>query len=162
MKVANHPKRLTPPAAPGALLKRFDAPEARAKRQAQAAHDPAYLAMIRELPCLYCGVEPCGEAAHVKMTSALFGKPLRFGKKPDDRWAVPLCRDDHQNARHAQHRQSEAAFWDGLSINPLLVATKLYAKRGDLVAMRAVVMVAIAERSKTSMEQIIHAHRGGR
>lgn len=148
MKVFSHPRRLTPPAAPGALLKRFDAPIMRARKQAEAAHDPAYLDMVRQLPCLYCGVEPCGEAAHVKMASGAFGKPLRFGKKPDDRWSLPLCRDDHLNALHAQHRQSEAAFWEGLGINPLLTAAKLYAQRGDLVAMRAVAIAAIAERDK--------------
>jgi len=148
MTRSNRPKRLTPPEPPGALLKRFDGFPARARKAEQAAHDPAYLEMVRQLPCLYCGVEPCGEAAHLKMASAAFGKPLRFGKKPEDRWALPLCRDDHQNALHAQHRQAEAAFWEALGINPLLVAAKLYAQRGDLVAMRAVVMVAIAERGK--------------
>lgn len=79
--IPSHPKRLTPPAPIGSMLKRFDAPEARLKRQQEAAHDPAYLGMIRELPCLYCGIEPCGEAAHVKMASGAFGKPLRFGAK---------------------------------------------------------------------------------
>jgi len=82
------------------------------------------------------------------MASAAFGKSLRIGKRPEDRWALPLCRDDHLNARHAQHRQSEAQFWTALGISPLIVATNLYAKRGDLVAMRAVVMVAIANRTK--------------
>jgi hypothetical protein len=82
------------------------------------------------------------------MASGAFGKPLRFGKRADDRWALPLCRDDHQNARHAQHRQSEAAFWHALGISPLIVATELYARTGDLVAMRMVVMVAIANRTK--------------
>ncbi|WP_256470504.1 hypothetical protein [Bradyrhizobium sp. 45] len=37
-------------------------------------------------------------------------------------------------------------FWAQLDINPLLVAQRLYAQRGNLVAMRAVVLVAIAER----------------
>lgn len=142
------PKRLVPPAPIGSMLKRFDAPAVRAKKREEAAHDPAYLEMVRACPCLYCGLEPCGEAAHVKMASAQFGKPLRFGKKADDRFALPLCREDHLNARHAQHKQSEHTFWDGIGIAPLPLAQKLYAKRGDLVAMRAVCLVAIAERSK--------------
>lgn len=142
------PQRITPPARPGALLKRFAAPTPRAPK-CERADDPDYLASIRQLPCLYCGVEPCGEAAHVKYSSATFGRLIALGKRPHDRYAVPLCRDDHLNARHAQHKQNEAAFWEGLGISPYLVAERLYAQRGDLVAMRAVVMVAISERSKT-------------
>ena len=141
------PQRITPPARPGALLKRsLPAPRS---FKAEPAEDPSYLAMVRELPCLYCGVEPCGEAAHVRLASAAHGKSSGLSKKPEDRWTLPLCRDDHQNARHAQHRRSEAAFWEGLGINPLIVCQALYAQRGDLVAMRYVVVRAIAERSKS-------------
>lgn len=46
----------------------------------------------------------------------------------------------------AQHSRGERMFWAELGINPLLVAQRLYAQRGDLVAMRAVILVAIAER----------------
>lgn len=141
------PQRITPPAAPGALLKRTT-PAPRVPK-CEPANDPAHLAMVRQLPCLYCGVEPCGEAAHVRLASAAFGKSSGLQKRPEDRWALPLCRDDHLNARHAQHRRSEESFWEALGINPLIVCQRLYAQRGDLVAMRAVVMVAIAERSKT-------------
>jgi hypothetical protein len=141
------PQRITPPAAPGALLKRFE-PAPRILR-AEPADDPAYLAQVRDCPCLYCGVDPCGEAAHVRLASAAFGKSSGMNKKPEDRWALPLCRDDHLNARHAQHKRSEEAFWQALGINPLLVCQHLYAQRGDLVAMRAVVFVAISERGKS-------------
>lgn len=145
----DRPQRITPPAPPGTLLKRVSGPPQPKQRfRADPTGDnEAHLALVRQLPCLYCGVEPCGEAAHVKMASGAFGKSLRFGKRPEDRWALPLCRDDHQNARTAQHRRSEAEFWAGLGINALLVCERLYVQRGDVVAMRAVVMVAIAERS---------------
>jgi hypothetical protein len=143
--ICPRPRRLTPPAAPGALLKRFDAPERKRKTEAQ----PDYLAQVRQLPCLYCGVEPCGEAAHIKFSSAEFGKINALGKRPHDQDALPLCRDDHQNAHHAQHKGSEEAFWLALGISPYLVAKQLYAQRGDLVAMRAVIFTAIANRSIT-------------
>ncbi|WP_339501002.1 MULTISPECIES: hypothetical protein [Pseudomonas] len=142
------PQRITPPAAPGALLKTVGTP-AQPRFRAEPADDPDYLALVRQCPCLYCGVDPCGEAAHVRLASAAFGKSSGLQKKPEDRWALPLCRDDHLNARHAQHRRGEDAFWQALGINPLLVCERLYARRGDLVAMRAVAMVAIAERSRT-------------
>lgn len=140
------PRRLTPPAPLGSLLKRFDA-VARVKRMT-TSDDPEYLALVRQCPCLYCGMDPCGEAAHVKFSSAAFGKANKLGKRPDDENALPLCGEDHRIARHAQHNHNEEAFWLAIGISPYLVAEKLYAQRGDLVAMRAVVMVAISERGK--------------
>ena len=108
--------------------------------------DPDYLAQVRECPCLYCGLDPCGEAAHLRMASGAYGKSSGMGKKPEDRWALPLCGSCHRDAKHAQHKRNEDEFWRSIGINPLLTATKLYAQRGDLVAMRAVIFVAISER----------------
>ncbi|MES5483630.1 hypothetical protein QMZ05_12800 [Bradyrhizobium sp. INPA03-11B] len=107
--------------------------------------EPGYLAAIRTLPCLSCGMEP-SEAAHVRMASAAFGKASGLGKKPEDRWALPLCADDRRLARDAQHNRGELAFWHELGINPLICCQKLHAQRGDLVAMRAVIITTIAER----------------
>lgn len=141
------PRRLTPPAAPGELLKRTH-PISRPVK-CEPAEDPDYLALVRQLPCLYCGVEPCGEAAHVRLASAAFRKSSGLQKKPEDRWALPLCGEDHRNARHAQHSRNESEFWESLGINPLLVCEQIYKQRGDMAAMRAVVFVTIAGRSKT-------------
>lgn len=107
------------------------------------AKEPSYLNAIRQLPCLQCGLEPCGEAAHVRFQSGTFGKHGGIGKKPADRWAVSLCRPCHMQ----QHHQGETEFWNGLGINPLLVASNLYAAKGDVVRMRAIVLVAIASRT---------------
>jgi len=82
------------------------------------------------------------------MASAAFGKASGLGKKPEDRWALPLCSGDHRLFATSQHSRGEHAFWQDLGINPLITCEKLYAQRGDLVAMRAVVFVAIAERSR--------------
>lgn len=141
------PQRLIRPSPPGSLLKQPFA--AKVVRKAVGAdRDEDYLAMVRDCPCLCCGLDPCGEAAHVRYASAAFGKSSGMQKKPADKWALPLCRDDHLLARHAQHRQNEEAFWYNLDINALVTCEKLYAKRDDLVAMRAIVFVAIAERRK--------------
>lgn len=146
--IRSHPKRLTPPAAPGTMLKRFDAPLPRRSVKHDGEREPDYLELVRACPCLYCGVQPCGEAAHVRFANALFGTASGLGKKPRDRLAVPLCADDHRNARHAQHKQNEEAFWIGIGIDPYGLAKRLYEKRGDFAAMENVVRVAIAERSK--------------
>ena len=142
------PKRLTPPAKPGELLKRHSEQPQR-DRMGRTVGEPDYRALVQQLPCLYCGVEPCGECCHVKYSSSEFGRTNSLGRRPHDRFTVPLCRDDHLNARHAQHKGSEEAFWLGLGIEPYFVAKHLWEQRGDLVAMRAVVVVAIMNRSKS-------------
>jgi hypothetical protein len=140
-------RRVAAVAPPGSLLKRHPV-QPRGSVKKVAGRDAAYLDMIRQCPCLKCGMQP-SEAAHVRYASAAFGKASGLGKKPSDAHAVPLCSGCHRLDRDAQHNRSEKAFWADLGINPLLVAEKLYAQRGDLVAMQSVVMVAIAERTSS-------------
>lgn len=139
------PQRILLPSAPGSLLKRFAAPAPR-MRAIEGERDSGYLALVRQCPCLKCGMEP-SEAAHVRFASAAFGKASGLGKKPADSYSVPLCAGCHRLDRDAQHSRSEKLFWHELGINPLIVAEQLYAARSDLVAMRAVVFVTIAGRS---------------
>ena len=137
------PQRVTLPVRPGSLLKRFMAmPIAPA-----ADRDGSYLAFVRECPCLRCGMEPC-EACHVRFASAAYGKASGLGKKPELKWILSLCSSCHRLARDAQHNRNEQEFWNSLGINPLAVCVALYGQRGDLVAMRHVIFVAIAERGK--------------
>lgn len=138
------PRRIAAACPPGSLLKRHSVQPRNVVSEA-TGRDVSYLAMVRQCPCLKCGMEP-SEAAHVRMASAAFGKTSGLGKKPEDRFALPLCAYCHRLARDAQHQRSELSFWGELGINPMLTAQRLYAQRGDLVAMRAVCMVAIAER----------------
>jgi hypothetical protein len=146
------PQRLSHHAPPGSLLKRFDAPTPRIDARVKTGHaerDPDYLSMVRQCPCLKCGMEP-SEAAHVRYACASFGKASGLAKKPDDRFALPLCSGCHRLDRDAQHNRGEKLFWIQLGINPLITCGKLYAQRGDMVAMRAVIFSAIAERGHPS------------
>ncbi len=143
---ANFPRRIVHPCPPGHLLKRASIQPP--VRREVTGRDLGYLALVRQLPCLHCGDDPCGEAAHVRMASAAFGKASGMQKKPDDKWALPLCASDHRLAKHAQHNRNEAAFWADLGINALLTCTRLNAVAGDLVAMRAVIFVTISERGR--------------
>jgi hypothetical protein len=136
------PQRLAKIAPHGTLLKRTMSLEALRQPEAQ----PSYLAMIRLLPCLKCGLEDSSEAAHIRMNSGAHGKHNGMGKKPDPRWTVPLCAACHREDNDSQHKVGELAFWNLLGINPLLVATRLYGAKGDVVRMRAIVLSAIAER----------------
>lgn len=142
----DHPQRLTPPAAPGSLLKGMQAAAARLRLERAADSDAVYLARVRQMPCLKCGDEPCGEAAHVRAQSAAHGKRGGMGRRPSDRWALPLCAGCHRLDPDAQHKIGEIAFWHLVGINPHFVCERLYAQRHDVVAMRAVVLTAIAER----------------
>lgn len=129
----------------GSLLKNPLEPRRKPARKAREAA-PAYLALIRQLPCLKCGMEPCGCAAHVRLNSAAHGKRQAMGLKPDDKWSVPLCPGCHTDDTDSQHRVGEIPFWHALGIGPLDVCRRLYAAAPDFAAMRAVVMKAIATR----------------
>lgn len=144
LKPLEQPQRITPLAKPGELLKRFTVVVPPPSAPAQA--EPQYLAMIRQLPCLKCGLEPAGEAAHVRMQSAAHGKRGGMGRKPEDKWAIPLCGGCHREDKGALHRIGELSFFHLLGTHPLLVCEKLYAAKGDVVRMRAIVLTAIAER----------------
>ena len=135
----HQPQRLTPPAQPGALLKRAFAIAQRIKLKVVGDSDPIYLAQIRMLPCLGCNDEP-SEAAHLRMQSGAHNKHGGMARKPADRWAISLCPDCHRE----QHRIGERAFWSMVGVNPFLLAERLYAARGDLAKMRDVVFAARA------------------
>lgn len=138
------PRRIAAAHPPGSLLKRAIV-QPRMRAEEVTGRDVAYLAMVRQLPCLKCGMEP-SEAAHVRYACAAYGKKSGLQKKPEDRWALCLCADCHRLARDAQHKRCEQSFWHELGINPLAACVRLYAVRGDLVAMRAVVFLTISER----------------
>lgn len=131
----------------GSLLKppRVEKPKKRMRSEREI--DPDYLASLRQLPCVVCQSIPC-DAAHVRYTSGAHGKRnTPMGQKPSDRWALSLCRKHHDD----QHRKmGERNWWVQQNINPILVCAELYAVRGDLDAMRSVVMRTFRERATTT------------
>ncbi len=141
----DRPQRLSPPAGPGALFKR--AGFTRIKLKTAGERNPVFLSLVRQCACLKCGLAPAGEAAHVRLQSAAHGKRGGIGKKPADRWAVPLCGGCHRLDNDALHQIGENLFWHLLGLDPLLVCERLYAARGSVVAMQAVVIEAIASRA---------------
>jgi hypothetical protein len=80
--------------------------------------DKAHLAFVAAQPCLVCQRSPC-DAHHLK-----FAQPRSLGRKVSDEFAVPLCRDHHQQL----HRQgNEIAWWANLQIVPIQTARQLWA-----------------------------------
>jgi hypothetical protein len=135
--------RITPLAPVGSLLKADRPRERRAKPATRPARErnEGHLEAIRQLPCLSCQADPCGEAAHVRMTDRAAGKVNPgLGAKPDDRFALPLCHTCHME----QHRGSEIAFWRARGIDPLRVAATLHKLSPNTEAMRAAVFACIA------------------
>lgn len=85
-------------------------------------HKDDYLAFIRTLPCVICGLHPC-EACHVRYSNLQYGKRTTgVGIKPDDRWAVPMCSRHHRE----QHSRGERIWWEGRKIDPLVIAAMLF------------------------------------
>lgn len=121
----------------GSLLKQPRHLKPKRERRSARVEDAGYLALIRQLPCLSCGQDPAGVAAHVRMSSSAHGKSnpgMRV--KPDDKWTLPLCNDCHTE----QHREGELSFWYRVGLNPVLVCVKLQQVTPELNAMRAVIM----------------------
>ena len=141
----SRPQRPFPPSPVGSLLKRASVSPPQPREN--PIGDADYLSLVRDLPCLSCGMEP-SEAAHVRFASAAFGKASGLQKKPEDKWALPLCAQCHRLNRDAQHNGGEREFWERLGIDPLPTCVALYAQRGDLVAMRAVIFLTISQRGK--------------
>lgn len=77
------------------------------KATSALGHKPArnakYRAWIRSLPCVGCGLEPAGEAAHTGVDGGM-------RQKASDYSCVPLCSDCHTQAPDSYHRVGKAAF----------------------------------------------------
>jgi hypothetical protein len=92
-------------------------------KQSKRDKDAGYLDFIRSLPCIVTRREPV-EAAHVSYAVPEYGKLGRGkGSKESDRWAVPLCPDEHRR----QHSMNEQAYWRSTGIDPCIVAALLWA-----------------------------------
>lgn len=92
-------------------------------KQSKRVKDADYLDFIRSLPCIVTHREPV-EAAHVSYAVPEYGKLGRGkGAKESDRWAVPLCPEEHAR----QHTMNERDYWRSTGIDPCIVAALLYA-----------------------------------
>lgn len=95
------------------------------------------------MPCIVTGTRPV-DAAHVSYADPRYGKRERGkGEKADDRWAVPLCRAEHDR----QHRMGdEQAYWASVGIDPLRVALALNGVKGDTTMAEIIIRNARSER----------------
>ena len=96
---------------------RIPRPVARGKPKPNLRRRGQHLAFVRQLPCVACGKAAPSDAAHVRT-----GTDGGVGRKPGDRYAVPLCMTCHAK----QQRVGELTFWSALRIDPLNVALRLW------------------------------------
>lgn len=94
------------------------------KKKRPREKDDNHLRWIRTLPCLVTGRRPV-DAAHIRYSDPVYGKrETGGGEKPSDKFAVPLCREEHE----AQHKMGdERAYWKSKGIDPCSVALSLFA-----------------------------------
>jgi len=90
---------------------------------------PSYLAAIRQLPCVSCGRDPAGEAAHLRLGELGRKDWTAKGRKPDDKWTTPLCGLCHRDGPNAQHKMAEAVFWNRLRLDPIKLCEDLFSAR---------------------------------
>lgn len=96
----------------------------------------AHLRAIRALPCAICGSHRDVHAAHLRLSSARYGKLMPgTGSKPDDSWVSPLCRQHHNE----QHDIGEEVFWAKYGIDPFVLTLALWRASGDEEMMEQII-----------------------
>lgn len=90
------------------------------KRRPEKRKD--YLAFLHKLPCVVTGRYEV-QAAHVSYANSWFGAYGRGkGTKAPDRFALPLCAEEHAR----QHNMNEQAYWASVGVNPHELANTLF------------------------------------
>lgn len=127
---------------PGSLLKPDREQRKRQKSPAEKrpGKDEAYLRLVRQLPCAICKKAPPSECHHVKQTGERGG-----AMKSPDKWALPMCRDDHETLEH-QGSRNEIAWFQKRGVDPLTLATGLHGMKHSLEAMLRVLQSHIGGR----------------
>ncbi len=113
------------------------------KRKRPRQEEGQHLKWIRTLPCLVTGRHDGIEAAHIRYDDVTFGKrEVGLGEKPDDRWTIPLQKDQHRD----QHSGNEKQWWGDIGIDPIPVAMALWGVTGDTEAAEVILREARAKR----------------
>jgi hypothetical protein len=87
--------------------------------------DKAHINLVRKQPCLICGRQPV-DAHHLR-----FAQYPALGRKVSDEFTVPLCRVHH---REVHRRGNEAEWWSKSGVDPIAIASVLWAQTHPLRA----------------------------
>lgn len=112
-------------------------------QQRRHGNDPAYLALIRQLPCCITLALPPNDPHHLLGGPA--GDTRAFGRRATDRWAIPICRVMHDIVQPLGARGEVKWFRDHGIADVYELADALWHAPRDLVVMA----------------NIVRTHRGG-
>ena len=87
--------------------------------------DKAHVKYVSTQPCLVCGRQPA-DAHHLR-----FAQHPALGRKVSDEFTVPLCRGHH---RELHRCGNEAEWWKNSGVDPLTIASTLWARTHPLGA----------------------------
>ena len=79
--------------------------------------DKEHRRFVSTQPCVVCGRSPA-DAHHLR-----FAQPRALGRKVSDEFTVPVCRVHH---RELHRHGDEVAWWQGIKIDPLPIAHRLW------------------------------------
>ena len=105
--------------------------------------DRDHVRFVAKQPCLVCGRLP-SDPHHLR-----FAQYPALGRKVSDEFTVPLCRGHH---REAHRYGDEAAWWQGIGIDPPASARALWLKTHPLPTWplksnAEIVAVGVSDRS---------------
>jgi hypothetical protein len=83
--------------------------------------DKEHRKFVSSQPCVVCGRSPA-DAHHLR-----FAQPRAMGRKVSDEFTVPVCRVHHRALhRHGNEAAWWHAWWQGIRIDPLPIAHRLW------------------------------------
>ena len=88
--------------------------------------DKDHRKFVSAQPCVVCGRSPA-DPHHLR-----FAQPRALGRKVSDEFTVPVCRVHH---RELHRHGDEAAWWQGINIDPLPIALRLWQARPNGTAV---------------------------
>jgi hypothetical protein len=113
--------------------------------------DEGHRRRVGRLSCCVCGKSPV-DTAHIRHSGEAGGKQNPgMGRKPDDTFLVPLCREHHSE----QHKIGERKFWKKYEINPLIVAKWLYRYSRSHAVCERIVEVTWRKLWQHQMEELL-------
>ena len=104
------------------------------RRKEREGMDDGHAANIRLLPCCLCRKRVGGEIHHLKHGTGQRGMGLRS----PDMYGVPVCRYCHEEVEAAGTKREPEHFQTHAGLDPLVLASRLWAVRGDVEQMHAV------------------------
>ena len=107
-------------------------------QQRRDGNDAKYLSLIRQLPCVVCLKSPPSDPHHLKGGQA--GAERAFGRRATDRWAIPICRKDHDFVQPLPGAKELQQFKDWGIDDIRELACCLYSGPRELDAMKRIIL----------------------